>query len=40
MEWLKYSKSKATNIMTAMKKAKVVEKVKGLGPGRYKFIEL
>ncbi len=40
MEWLNCSKSKATNIMTAMKKAEVIEKVKGLGPGKYKFIEV
>ena len=40
MAWLGCSKTKAANIMGTMKKANVVEKVKGLGPGRYKFIEL
>jgi hypothetical protein len=40
MECLDCSKSKATNIMNAMKKAKVIEKVKGLGPGKYAFIEI
>jgi predicted HTH transcriptional regulator len=40
MEWLDCSKSKATNIMNAMKNAKVIEKVKGLGPGKYVFIEM
>lgn len=40
MEWLHCSKSKATNIMNAMKKAKVIKKVTGLGVGRYEFIEL
>lgn len=40
MECLDCSKSKATNVMNAMKKANIVEKVKGHGPGRYKFIEL
>lgn len=40
MEWLHCSKSKATNIMNAMKIAKVIKKVIGSGVGRYKFIEL
>ena len=40
MQWLDCSKSKATNIMNAMKTAKIIEKVNGLGAGRYKFIEL
>ena len=40
MDWLNCSKSKATNIMNAMKAAKVIEKVTGLGAGKYKFIEL
>lgn len=39
-EWLQCSKSKATNIMNAMKAAKVIEKVTGFGAGKYKFIEL
>ena len=39
MEWLGCSKSKATNVMNAMKAAKVIEKVTGLGAGKYKFIE-
>lgn len=39
-EWLDCSKSKATNVMNAMKKAKVLKKVTGYGPGRYEFIEL
>ena len=37
-EWLCCSKSKATNVMNAMKVAKVIEKVKGFGPGKYRFI--
>ena len=40
MEWLGCSKSKATNVMNAMKAANVIEKVTGLGAGKYKFIEL
>ena len=39
-EWLECSKSKATNVMKAMKEAKIVDKVKGFGPGKYKFIQL
>ena len=39
-EWLGCSKSKATNIMNAMKAAKVIKKVTGYGSGRYEFIEL
>lgn len=39
MEWLQCSKSKATNVMNAMKKAKIVEKVRGFGAGKYKFKE-
>jgi predicted HTH transcriptional regulator len=39
MEWLSCSKSKATNIMNAMKAAKVIKKVTGMGPGKYKFVE-
>ncbi|MDE6962107.1 MAG: ATP-binding protein, partial [Lachnospiraceae bacterium] len=40
MEWLSCSKSKATNIMNAMKTANVIKKVTGLGPGKYEFIEI
>mgnify|MGYP004630607071 FL=1 len=40
MEWLGCSKSKATNIMNVLKKANIIEKVKGLGAGRYKFVDL
>ena len=40
MEWLNCSKSKATNIMNAMKAAKVIKKVTGVRAGRYEFIEL
>lgn len=40
MEWLNCSKSKATNIMNAMKAAKVIKKVTGLGPGKYEFLEV
>lgn len=40
MEWLKCSKSKAINVMNAMKAAKVITKVTGFGVGRYEFIEL
>lgn len=39
-EWLGCSKSKATNVMNALKKAKVIKKVTGYGSGRYEFIEL
>ena len=39
-EWLKCSKSKSTNVMKAMKTAKVIKKVSGAGFGRYQFIEL
>jgi predicted HTH transcriptional regulator len=39
MEWLDCSKSKATNIMSVMKAANVIEKVSGLGPGKYEFVE-
>ena len=38
--WLNCSKSKATNVMNAMKAAKVIKKVTGHGSGRYEFIEL
>ena len=40
MEWLKCSKSKATNIMSVLKKANVIEKVRGLGAGKYRFIDI
>ena len=40
MRWLDCSKSKATNIMNILKKAHVIEKVTGLGPGKYKFLKL
>lgn len=40
MEWLGCSKSKATNIMNVLKKAEVIEKVKGHGSGRYRFVNL
>lgn len=39
MKWLNCSKSKATNVMNAMKAAGIIVKVTGLGPGRYKFIK-
>ena len=38
MVWLECSKSKATNIMNSMKRAKIVEAVKGYGAGKYKFV--
>lgn len=40
MEWLNCSKSKATNIINAMKAANVIRKVTGLGSGKYEFIEM
>ena len=39
-EWLGCSKSKATNVMNAMKKAEIIHRVKGFGPGKYKFNDL
>ena len=36
---LNCSKWKATNVMNEMKKAEILYKVKGYGPGKYKFIE-
>lgn len=39
-EWLECSKSKSTNVMKAMKTAKVIKKVSGSGFGKYQFIEL
>jgi predicted HTH transcriptional regulator len=38
MEWLECSKSKATNVMNVMKATNIIEKVHGLGPGKYFFI--
>ena len=40
MEWLKCSKSKATNIMNVLRRANAIEKVKGLGAGKYRFVDL
>jgi predicted HTH transcriptional regulator len=40
VEWLNCSKSKATNIMNAMKAAKVIKKVTGHGPGKYEFVKV
>lgn len=40
IEWLQCSKSKATNVMNAMKEAKIIVKVKGFGPGKYQFIKI
>ncbi len=40
MEWLKCSKSKATNIIKVLKNAYMIEKVKGFGAGKYKFVDL
>ena len=40
MEWLNCSKSKAMNIMNAMKAANIIKKVTGLGPGKYEFVEV
>lgn len=40
MGWLKCSKSKATNVMNAMKAAGIIKKVTGLGAGKYVFIKL
>ena len=40
MRWLKCSKSKATNIMNVLKQAKAIEKVRGLGAGKYRFVDL
>ena len=38
--WLECSKSKATNVMNAMRKSEIIEKIKGFGPGKYKFISI
>lgn len=40
MEWLNCSKSKATNIMKAMKNAEIIRKVTGMVPGKYEFIKM
>lgn len=40
MEWLSCSKSKATNIMNVLKKANIIEKVRGIGAGKYRFVDL
>ncbi len=36
-QWLDCSRSKATNLMKAMKEAGIIEQVRGLGAGKYKF---
>ncbi len=38
MKCLNCSKSKAGNVINAMKRAEIIRKVKGMGPGRYRFI--
>lgn len=40
MEWLNCSKSKATNVMNVLKMANAIEKVKGFGPEKYRFLDL
>ena len=40
MKWLKCSKSKATNIMNVLKQAHAIEKVRGFGAGKYRFVDL
>lgn len=40
MEWLNCSKSKATNVMNVLKMANAIEKVKGFGSGKYRFLDL
>ena len=40
MEWLNCSKSKATNVMNVLKMGNAIEKVKGFGPGKYRFLDL
>ena len=40
MSWLQCSKGKATNIMNVLKRAKAIEKVKGFGAGKYRFVDL
>lgn len=38
MECLACSKTKAANVINAMKQAGIITKVTGLGPGRYRFV--
>lgn len=40
MDELGCSKSKATNVMNVMRKAQIIEKVKGFGNGKYKFVDM
>lgn len=40
MEWLNCSKFKATNVMNVLKMANAIKKVKGFGPGKYRFLDL
>lgn len=40
MEWFNCSKSKATNVMNVLKMANAIKKVKGFGPGKYRFLDL
>ena len=40
VEWLSWSKAKATNIIRVLKAAKVIEKMNGLGSEKYMFIEI
>lgn len=40
MEWLNCSKSKTTNVMNVLKMANAIEKVKGFGPEKYRFLDL
>ena len=40
MEWLNCSKSNATYVMNVLKMANAIEKVKGFGPGKYRFLDL
>lgn len=40
MDELGCSKSKATNVMNVMRKAQIIEKVKGFGNGKYKFVDV
>lgn len=38
MNCLDCSKAKAGNLMSAMRNAGIIEKVTGMGPGRYRFV--
>ena len=40
MDYLDCSKGKATNIMGVLRETQIVEEVKGLGRGKYKFIDV